>query len=114
MRLSEERDGATTVETVADALLGSKLANAVYRSVVEAVMAVRLGLKTYSDVFDGRGEKGVGDAGDGSSGVVLTVAKVGIAGMGAGIVRFEPSTGSVEGTELDGDLGKRRDSEDRR
>lgn len=77
-------------------------------------MPVGLRLKSYSDVFDRRGEKGVGDAGHGSRGVVLTVGERWVCGTSAGIRGFEASTGLVEGTELDRDLRKGHDLEDRK
>lgn len=85
--------------------MGADLADAVDGAVVETGVAVRLALQADTDVFDGGGEGGVGDAGKGSGEEVLAVGEVG-AGVAVGeVAGFEPAAGRVEGAELDGDAG---------
>ena len=38
---------------------------------------MRLGLESYSDMFDGTGDDGVGDAGEGAGGEVLAIGEGG-------------------------------------
>lgn len=74
-----------------------------------------LGLEADTDVFDGGGEDGVGEAGEGSCCVVLRIrqgllllGKKGFAecvGFVVVVVGFECSFGVVECAELDGDAG---------
>lgn len=74
-----------------------------------------LGLQADTDVFDGGGEDGVGEAGEGSCCVVLGISqgllllrKKGFAecvGFVVVVVGFECSFGVVECAELDGDAG---------
>lgn len=74
-----------------------------------------LGLEADTDVFDGGGEDGVGEAGEGSCCVVLGVSQ-GLLLLGKKgfaecvvfvvvVVGFESSFGVVECAELDGDAG---------
>lgn len=73
-----------------------------------------LGLEADTDVFDGGGEDGVGEAGEGSCCVVLGISQglllleKGFAecvGFVVVVVGFECSFGVVECAELDGDAG---------
>lgn len=73
-----------------------------------------LGLQADTDVFDGGGEDGVGEAGEGSCCVVLGISQglllLGKKGFAecvvfAVVVGFESSFGVVECAELDGDAG---------
>lgn len=73
-----------------------------------------LGLEANTDVFDGGGEDGVGEAGEGSCGVILGIRQ-GLLLLEKGfaecvvvvfvVVGFECSFGVVECAELDGDAG---------
>ena len=76
-------------------------AHAVDRAGVESIGAMRLGLESDTDVFDGARYDGVGDAGEGAGGVKLEVGKGGVERVGLCIGEFEASTGIVEGAELD-------------
>lgn len=73
-----------------------------------------LGLQADTDVFDGGGEDGVGEAGEGSCCVVLGISQGLLLLLGEGfaecvgfvvVVGFECSFGVVECAELDGDAG---------
>lgn len=74
-----------------------------------------LGLQANTDVFDGGGEDGVGEAGEGSccvvlgisQGLLLLLGKKGFAEcvVFVVVVGFECSFGVVECAELDGDTG---------
>lgn len=74
-----------------------------------------LGLETDTDVFDGGGEDGVGEAGEGSCCVVLGISQGLLLLLGKKgfaecvgfvvVVGFECSFGVVECAELDGDAG---------
>lgn len=73
-----------------------------------------LGLQADTDVFDGGGEDGIGDAGKGSCCVVLGISQGLLLLLGEGfaecvvfvvVVGFECSFGIVECAELDGDAG---------
>lgn len=73
-----------------------------------------LGLQADTDVFDGGGEDGVGEAGEGSccvvlgisQGLLLLLRKKGFAEcVVVVVVGFECSFGVVECAELDGDAG---------
>lgn len=50
-----------------------QFSNAVDRPAVQACGAMRLGLKSDADVFDGTGDDGVGDAGESAGGEILTI-----------------------------------------
>ena len=50
-----------------------EFANTVDGAGVQALGSVRLGLQADADVFDGAGDDGVGDAGEGAGEVVLAV-----------------------------------------
>jgi hypothetical protein len=62
---------------------------------------VGLGLHADTDVFDRRGEEGVGYSREGAREVVLRVAE----GLGGAVGGFKGPFGVVEGAELDGDAG---------
>lgn len=70
---AQQGDGGAAVETVAHAARADQLAHAVGGAVVETLVAVRLGLEADTHVLDGRGEDGVGDAGEGARGVEFGV-----------------------------------------
>ena len=56
--------------------MGGEFADAVDGAAVEAIVgAVGLRLQPDADVFDGAGEEGVGDAGEGAGEVVLGVGE---------------------------------------
>lgn len=54
-------------------------------------------------MFDGAGEDGVGDTGEGAGGVKLGVGE-GSGETAEGVAGFEFAAGVVEAAELDGDL----------
>lgn len=81
----------------------AEFSEAVKGAVVEASGAVGLGLQSYADVFNGPGEEGVGEAGEGPGGVELGVGE-GWRVAFEGVAGFELSAGVVEAPELDGDL----------
>lgn len=70
---------------------------------------MRLRLKSDAHVLDGARDDRVGDAGEGSRGVVLAVTQVGDARdegfVTLGTALLEEAAGRVEGAELDGDAG---------
>ena len=69
---------------------------------------VRLCLKSYSDVLDGRRERGVSDAGNGAGCIVLSVAKARVGRMSLSVVGFKSSASLVKGTKLNRYLGNER------
>ena len=81
--------------------MSRKLADTVYGPGIEPVGAVWLGLHSYTDVFYGAGDYGVGDPGEGSGGVVLAVRKSRVQVVGRGVGGFEAPAGVVECSELD-------------
>ncbi len=85
--------------------MGRQFAHAIDRSGVQALGAVGLGLQADADVFDGAGDDGVGDAGEGAGEVVLGVGEGGVGGAGGAVGLFELAAGVVEGAELDGYAG---------
>lgn len=106
---AEESDGCSAVDSCE-----AEFADDVERAVVEFGGAVGLGLQADTDVFDGGGEDGVGEAGEGSCCVVLGISQ-GLLFLGKKgfaecvvfvvVVGFECSFGVVECAELDGDAG---------
>lgn len=88
--------------------MNGNLPDAVNRAGVEASRAVGLALEADADVFNGPGEEGVCESGEGAGGKILAVGEVcGLegGGGGGGVAGFEPAAGRVEGAELDGDAG---------
>ena len=63
-------------------------------------------------MFDGDGEDGVGEAGEGAGEVVLGVCERGGVGElggdwgGSGVASFKVAAGEVKAAELDGDLDR--------
>ena len=108
---AEKRDGAASVETMGEAVLGGQLANTVDRSAVELVLkAMRLCLETNPDMFDWRGQERIGDPCNGSRGVVLRVGElwVGVERLDSCIVGFKPSPGFMKCAKLHRDLMSNR------
>lgn len=99
--LTEESDRGAAVDAAKEALVGNELADAVDGPGVQAAGAVGLALQADTDVLDGAGQAGVGDAGKGAGGVVLAVAE-GARGL---VALLEPAAGGVEAGKLDRDAG---------
>ena len=75
MRFTQKSDGRASVEALQHAFMRAEFLDAVQRAVVESVGAMGLGLQSNSYVFDWRAQECVGDSGEGSGSVVLTITK---------------------------------------
>lgn len=102
MRFTDQSDGSSAVEAFRHAGRSRQFADAVDGARVQAACAVRLRLQADADMLDGAGEERVGDTGESSSGVVLSVAHSLPRGR---VLRLERATGIVVSAELDGDTG---------
>jgi hypothetical protein len=99
LRFADQRDGGSAVEAFCHARRRGEFADAVDGPGVQASRAVGLRLQADADVLDGAGEERVGQTGESSRGVVLSIAH-GLAS--GGVLRFEGAAGIVVGAELHG------------
>ena len=101
-----------------EAGIADERADAAGGTVVETESGiVGLRLETDADVFYGRGEEGVGEAGEGTGKEVLGIGEVGAGRergrvgfgvvVGGGIAGFKSAAGVMEAAELDGNLSFR-------
>lgn len=110
LRLAQDCHDLTTVKTGQDAAcLLAEFPHTIPWSAVQTTGAVRLSLKTDTDVLNRTGDNRVGNARKGASGVVLAVTEGGNSRdegfVGLGTALLEEAAGGVESAELDGDAG---------